>query len=30
MLQRIKDAKGDAFKVTSVDEVKEILKNLND
>ena len=30
MLQRIKNAKGEAFKVTSIDEVKEILKNLND
>ena len=28
-LQRIKAAKGEAFKVTSVNEVKEILKNLN-
>jgi len=29
MLQRIKDAKGDAFKVTSVNEVKTIVENLN-
>ena len=28
-LQRIKAAKGEAFKVTSVNEVKKILKNLN-
>ena len=27
-IQRIKDAKGQAFKVTSVDEVSRILKNL--
>jgi Holliday junction resolvase len=27
-IQRIKDAKGEAYKVTSVDEVKMILKNL--
>ena len=28
-LQRIKEAKGNAFTVTSVDEVKKILENLN-
>ena len=28
-IQRIEKAKGCAFKVTSVEEVKEILKNLN-
>ena len=28
-LQRIQAAKGQAFKVTSVEEVKEILQNLN-
>lgn len=27
-IQRIKDAKGKAYKVTSVEEVKEILENL--
>ena len=29
MITKIKAAKGEAFKVTSVEEVKEILKNLN-
>jgi Holliday junction resolvase len=29
MIQKIKAAKGEAFKVTSVKEVKEILNNLN-
>jgi len=28
-IAKIKDAKGEAFKVTSVEEVKEVLKNLN-
>jgi len=28
-IQKIHRAKGEAFKVTSVDEVKEIIKNLN-
>jgi hypothetical protein len=28
-LQRIRDAKGEAFKVTSLQEVKEIIKNLD-
>jgi len=28
-ITKIKAAKGEAFKVTSVDEVKEILNNLN-
>lgn len=28
MMQRIKDAKGQAFKVTSLDQVKSILENL--
>jgi hypothetical protein len=28
MIQRIKDAKGQAFKVTSLDQVKSILENL--
>lgn len=29
-IQRIKDAKGKAYKVTSVEEVKKILENLED
>ena len=30
MIQKIRAAKGEAYKVTSVEEVKEILKNLID